>query len=206
MNHIFPKNIKYLIGVDEVGRGPVAGPVAVGVVAIKFGDKILNRKFKYIKDSKQISFQKREYWVGIAKEEVKKGNIKYKIAFVSHTIIDTKGISFAIRKAIKSSIKNLSLHPRECFVLLDGGLKAPKEFLYQKTIIRGDVKEKIIALASVVAKVARDKKMICLAKKYPQYGFKEHKGYLTKFHLDVIKQIGICPIHRASFLKKILSI
>ena len=95
------------------------------------------------------------------------------------------------------------MKPKKCLVLLDGGLRAPKRFMYQKTIIRGDEKEYAIALASIMAKVTRDRKMVKLSKKYPLYGFNSHKGYGTKKHYEKIKKCGLCELHRRSFLKQL---
>jgi len=193
------KDVKYCIGIDEVGRGPLAGPVAVCALClpIKFKDK----RFAKFKDSKKLSADQREKWLLLIEEERKKGNIKYAVSFESNTIIDKKGIVFAIKNALKKSINKISSKPNDCLVLLDGGLKAPSEFLKQETIIKGDEKELAIALASIVAKVARDKIMVNLAKTYPQYGFEKHKGYGTAFHGKMICKNGLSKIHRQSFCR-----
>jgi ribonuclease HII len=111
------------------------------------------------------------------------------------------GINRAIAQAIKLSITRLGINPRECLVLLDGGLKAPPPFSHQKTIVRGDEKEPVISLASILAKLHRDKKMERFARQYSGYGFDEHKGYGTSQHLKKIRALGMCEIHRRSFLK-----
>lgn len=193
------QNVKYLIGIDEVGRGPLAGPVCLCAFIIQnnFNMSVFSR----VKDSKQLSAQKREKWFEKIKELKKKGVVDYKIAFGSHTEIDKIGISKSIQKAISKCLKNIN--PKTCRVLLDGGLKTPKEFLNQKTIIKGDEKEKVIALASIIAKVSRDKLMYDFAKKYPQYGFDKHKGYGTALHIKNIKKHGFCKIHRKTYLKNL---
>src|SRR3989344_1523748 len=182
------ERFQYLVGIDEVGRGPLAGPVAVGAVGIKLNSKheirnsrqILNFKFKNfklskrIKDSKKLSEKKREEWLGRIKELKAKGNLNYSISFVSNKKIDEKGIAHCIRLAIKNSLKKLKADPLKSLVLLDGELKAPEEFTHQKTIIKGDEKEPIISLASIAAKVARDLKMVAYSKKFPQYNLHIH--------------------------------
>lgn len=196
--------MKYVVGIDEVGRGPLAGPVTVCVVACEqnlykklMKDKCLPRSGK---DSKKLSSQNRL----IYSEYLKKTGIKYSIIDISNKIIDKKGISFAIKTAIKKAVEKLMLDPKECEVLLDGGLKAPEEFVRQKTIIKGDEKEKIISWASILAKVARDALMCKIAKKYPKYGFEKHKGYGTVDHRKAIKKYGLSEIHRESFCKKFM--
>lgn len=189
-------SIKYIIGVDEVGRGPIAGPVAVGAFLIQ---KNLSWKdFKRLKDSKKLSASAREEWF---KRLRKLPNTRFVVSFTSHTVIDARGIVPAITSAIARSLKKLAVNPKECLVLLDGGLRAPEEFIYQKTIIKGDEKECAIACASVMAKVSRDRKMVNLSRKYPHYGFESHKGYGTQEHYARIKRYGLCAIHRKSFLR-----
>ena len=198
-------SFKYLVGIDEVGRGPFAGPVAIGAFAIPFAWQDFGKIFRGVCDSKKLTGEGREKWLSVIKKQKEKGTINYSVSFVGPKIIDSKGLSFAIRSALKSSLKKLALKPSQCLVLLDGGLKAPEQYMFQKTIIKGDEKEKIIALASIVAKVARDKKMIRCAEKYPHYGFEKHKGYGTRLHRDAIRQFGSCEIHRHSFLSNFSS-
>src|SRR3989344_1271712 len=210
------ERFQYLVGIDEVGRGPLAGPVAVGAVGIKLNSKheirnskqILNFKFKNfklpkcIKDSKKLSEKKREEWLGRIKELKAKGDLDYYVSFVSNKKIDDYGIAHCIRSAIKNSLKKLKADPLKTIILLDGGLKAPEEFMNQKTIIKGDEKEPIISLASIAAKVARDRKMVEYSKKFPQYGFNIHKGYGTVSHCRKIRENGLSGLHRKSFCKK----
>ncbi|MDO8430433.1 MAG: ribonuclease HII [Candidatus Taylorbacteria bacterium] len=195
------KDFKYLIGIDEVGRGPIAGPVAVG--AFVFLTPKAPRFFKGVKESKQLSEEKREEWFKKIKKVCDAGLIDFAVTFQSEKIIDTKGLSFAIKNALKISINKLQnklkINPVKTLVLLDGGLKAPAEYLNQKTIIKGDTKEKVIALASICAKVLRDRKMRKWAVKYPGYGFEVNKGYGTRGHYRAIKKVGLCDLHRRSF-------
>ena len=206
--------MKYLIGIDEVGRGPIAGPVAVGAFCISTRNlPKVRRIFKGVKESKQLSEQKRENWFEIIEKIVRSDLAVFAVTFQSEKVIDTKGLSFAIKNALKislNSVVNMSqvklYKAKNDFnnykVLLDGGLKAPSEFINQKTIVKGDEKEMVIALASICAKVLRDRKMNLLAKKYPEYGFERHKGYGTGSHYNAIKKHGQLSIHRKSFLKK----
>lgn len=197
---------KYIIGIDEVGRGPLAGPVAVGaclISVLKIKRLLTEGFFKGIRDSKKLSEKKREEWLGKIKELKMEGDLNYFVSFVSNKMIDKKGISQCIKSAIKNSLKKLKVNSLKTMILLDGGLKAPEEFIYQKTIIKGDEKEPIISLASIVAKVARDRKMVEYSKKFPQYGFEIHKGYGTAFHIQKISQNGLSKLHRKSFCKNL---
>jgi ribonuclease HII len=206
-------NPQFLIGIDEVGRGPIAGPVAVGAfcIPIKHLPKI-RKIFRGVKESKQLSEQKREEWFGEIECANKDGLIDFKVSFQSEKIIDTKGLSYAISTALDNALRGvLEVGPRRGStltsryqILLDGGLKAPVEFINQKTIIKGDEKELVIALASICAKVLRDRKMNGHAKKHSKYGFEKHKGYGTRAHYEAIKKNGVLPIHRKSFLKNFL--
>ncbi len=194
--------MKYLIGIDEVGRGPIAGPVAVS--AFVFLDPKAKRIFRSVKESKQLDEKSREKWFAIINDAKRKGLVDFCVTFQSEKVIDNKGLSFAIKNALSTSLFALKKAPESVKVLLDGGLKAPPEFKDQKTIIKGDEKEMVIALASITAKVLRDRKMIRLGKKYPNYGFEIHKGYGTKKHYDAIRKSGLLKEHRRSFLKKIV--
>ncbi len=188
-----------LAGVDEVGRGPIAGPVAVG--AFVFLDEKVKRSFRGVKESKQLTEIEREKWFAKIEEAKANGSVNFSVNFQSEKIIDKKGLSWAIKKALNNSLSDLNLNPKKVIVLLDGGLKAPPEYIDQKTIIKGDEKELVIALASICAKVLRDRRMIRLGKKYPEYGFEIHKGYGTRKHYEAIKKFGLLKEHRRSFLK-----
>ena len=201
------RRIGYEIGIDEAGRGPLAGPVAVGAVAFKTKDKVrLKRVFKKIrgKDSKKLTAREREEWFEIIKNEEEKGNLHFVVSFVGARIIDKKGIVFAIKTTLAQSLKKIGANPKNSKILLDGGLHASQKYLNQKTIIRGDESELSISLASIAAKVTRDRKMVRLAQKYPTYGFDKHKGYGTKYHCEQILKYGLSSEHRVSFLGSIL--
>ncbi len=189
---------KFVIGIDEVGRGPIAGPVAV--CAFLWKDRETLPPYG-IKDSKKLSPQKREEWFRQVQIWKRESRVTYAVSFVSAQTIDRIGITKSITRALVESLRKLQIEPENVLVLLDGGLRAPHEFHMQKTIIRGDEKEPVIALASIVAKVLRDKMMERFAMKYPLYGFEEHKGYGTHTHYRAIKKHGMSPLHRVSFLQ-----
>ncbi len=186
------------VGIDEAGRGPLAGPVSVGIVVFLAN---IGARFKGVKDSKKLSQKEREGWFSFLEEEKKWGNLDFSFSFSSNKEIDKFGISKAISRAILRSIKKLKLNPKTAKVYLDGSLKAPNEFKFQKTIIKGDEKVKIISLASIVAKVSRDRWMKKVSKKYKNYCFDIHKGYGTALHIKKIKKFGLSDIHRKSFIK-----
>ena len=181
---------QYIIGVDEVGRGPLAGPVAVCAV---FCPRRELRKLRGIRDSKKLSAAQREKWFA----KCQSLNVVCSVSFVSAGVIDRAGITNALKLAVRRSLAKLD---RSCEVLLDGGLRAPKRFVNQRTIIRGDATEPIISLASVIAKVLRDRLLVRLGRKYPGYGFEKHKGYGTRAHYEVLPKLGLSPIHRKTFI------
>ncbi len=193
------KRYSYFVGIDEVGRGPIAGPVTVCALVLQ------ERAPQFclgVKDSKKLSATKREKWFEVIKEKQKEGVLNFAVLSLSEKTIDKIGISACIKQCLTKALEKLELNPAECLVLLDGGLKAPVEYT-QETIIKGDEKEAAIALASIVAKVTRDIYMEKLGEKYPAYGFEVHKGYGTKGHYEAIKKGGISSIHRKSFLKSL---
>lgn len=195
--------MKYIIGIDEAGRGPLAGPVAIGVAFVKadFNFTLL----KGVRDSKKLSEKQREEWFEKIKIWRKKKILDFKVSLIGAKIIDEKGISHAIRKGIASCLKRLEANPENSKVLLDGSLKAPVIFKNQTTIIGGDDKEPIISIASIAAKVTRDRKMKRLAILYPKYQFEVHKGYGTALHCQLLRQHGASEIHRQSFISGILT-
>lgn len=190
---------KYIIGIDEVGRGSLAGPVAVCAfkMPVKFNAKIFGK----IKDSKKLTPLKREIIFAQLKILKKDKKVDYIVSYETAKRIDIIGLSHAIKNCLEKSLKKLKVKPGECLVLLDGGLKAPLIYKNQKTIIKGDEKERAIAFASIVAKVSRDALMVKLAKKYPKYCFEIHKGYGTQKHCEVIRKYGLSAEHRRCFCK-----
>lgn len=191
------------IGIDEVGRGPLAGPVTVGAVFIKNPRSV---RLKNLRDSKKLSPRKREEWYSLLLSLQKEKKLFFATAHISPRVIDkiniSKAANHAALRALRKLIKKAGLNPRHVKVLLDGGLRLPsKEEAYNsKTIIKGDEKIGVIALASIVAKVERDRYMVRASKKYLGYGFELHKGYGTKLHRKMIRKKGPSKIHRLTFL------
>jgi len=189
----------FYIGVDEAGRGPLAGPVAVGAM---FASKRMIARFRGIKESKQLTPEERDVWFGRIHGALG-DELAYSVSFASAKAIDRDGIVPSIRKSVASALLRLRSDPERVTVLLDGLLKAPPVYRSQKTIIRGDEKRTVIAMASVVAKVLRDRKMEELHLRYPKYGFDRHKGYGTPEHRDAIRAHGLSEEHRRSFCRNI---
>lgn len=197
--------VKYTIGIDEVGRGPLAGPVAVGAVCIKAEyTRHVKKLFPVVKDSKKLTPKARAEWRERIRDAEHMGYLSCAVSYVAPSVIDKKGLTASIQIALAQSLSEIEHDANETKVLLDGGLHAPKQYLVQRTIIKGDEKELAIALASIVAKVARDARMVALSKKFPQYGFEKHKGYGTRDHYTALKKHGPTPHHRTSFLKKMV--
>lgn len=182
-----------ICGVDEAGRGPLAGPVCAAAVILPEGAVIAG-----LDDSKKLTEKNREKLYDIIKQTA----VAYSVAYGTLEEIETVNILEATYLAMNRAIEGLTIKPD--FSLIDGnrvprGIKIPCE-----TIVKGDSRSMSIAAASVLAKVTRDRLMLEYDKKYPEYNFKKHKGYGTKEHTELIKQYGPCEIHRLSFLKNIL--
>jgi len=188
---------RVIIGVDEAGRGPLAGPVAVGVVAIS-PRLNLGRMFSGLDDSKKLSAKKREEIYVEAVCRARAGELSFCVRLTGSTYIDTYGITRAVRRGVWSGIRSLAPEPAGAKVFLDGLLHAPPEYR-QETIIGGDALVPVISLASIVAKVRRDRLMERLALLYPEYFFERHKGYGTKKHFAAINKFGLCDIHRRTY-------
>ena len=195
--------MKYLIGVDEAGRGPLAGPVAVGavMVPVDFDWGVLEG----VRDSKKLSEKKREEFYARASELERSHILRFTVSTSSSHYIDRYGIVPAIKRALAEALSRFAIEPHDCRVVLDGSLRAPAEYINQETIIRGDDTEPVISLASIVAKVTRDRLMKRLSPKYPAYDFHVHKGYGTAAHQSVIRLRGLSNIHRKSFCTRIIS-
>lgn len=192
--------MKWIIGVDEVGRGPLAGPVAIGVCAIPV-DLNTWENWEGLRDSKKLSEKKRNEWFERIKTEDK---VKWSVSSSGARIIDSDGIVIAIREAAARAILKLGIDPKEAEVLLDRGLIVP-EVWKQEQFTKGDEKIPVIAIASIMAKVTRDKYMVELGEKYPLYGFEKHKGYGTKVHQEAIRTHGPIPrIHRRLFIRNLI--
>lgn len=182
----------FLCGVDEAGRGPLAGPVFTAAVIFPEGVQI-----EGINDSKKLSEKKRE----LLFSEIQKKAVSYCVACASEPEIEQINILEATFLAMNRAIQGLSVPPD--FVIIDGdrmgGLELP-----HRCVVKGDAVSASIAAASILAKVSRDRYMVELAAKYPQYQFEKHKGYPTKLHFELLDQHGISPVHRRSFLRKYL--
>lgn len=190
--------MKSVLGVDEAGRGPLAGPVAVGVVAVEEGYDIL-AAFPGLNDSKKLSEKRREALFEKLQEEIRAGNVRAVVTLSSAAKIDGKGIAYAIRNGVSKGVTKLLPKPEDGKVYLDGSLKAPLEYA-QETVIGGDGTVPAIMLASIAAKVTRDRYMRKLDVEYPAYGFAVHKGYGTKAHREAIQKHGVTPVHRRTFI------
>ncbi|MDP2593718.1 MAG: ribonuclease HII [bacterium] len=192
--------MRSVLGVDEAGRGPLAGPVAVGVVAVveRFDVAL---EFPGVADSKVLSEKRREALFEMLVARVALGDARFEVAWGSEGDIDTRGIAVVIREAIARGVNHLAEASDEgqTFIMLDGALRAPAEYR-QRTIIGGDASVPLISLASIAAKVSRDRLMVALAPRYPAYDFARHKGYGTKGHYAALALHGPCAIHRRSYL------
>ena len=183
---------KIVCGVDEAGRGPLAGPIYAAAVILPFGVIIDG-----VNDSKKLSEKKRDYLYDIIKEKA----LCYCAASADVEEIDSLNILNATFLAMKRAVEGLETAPD--FALIDGNM-CPKLSIESKAIIKGDGLSASIACASILAKVTRDRIMLKEAEKYPEYQFEKHKGYGTKLHIEMIKNYGPSPIHRKTFLKRIL--
>lgn len=178
-----------IAGVDEVGRGPLAGPVCVAAVMMPIDDIV-----EGVDDSKKLSEKKRE----LLFEQIKEKAICYSIQMVDEQTIDKINILEATKLAMKNAINALDIKPD--VVLVDAISKLDVDTQI-RGIVKGDALSYTIGCASILAKVTRDRLMCELAKEYPEYGFEKHKGYGTKQHIDALKEFGPCVYHRLSFLK-----
>ena len=191
-NELKEKGYRYICGVDEAGRGPLAGEVYAAAVILK-ADEIIEG----VNDSKKLSEKKRDVLFKTIQEKA----LAYSVAFASVEEIEEMNILQATLLAMKRAVETLNITPD--YAIIDGN-KIPNLTVPCQAIVKGDAKSMSIASASILAKVSRDRKMKEYALQYPQYGFEKHKGYGTKIHIEALKQYGACAIHRQSFLKNIL--
>lgn len=190
-NSIFDSGIQVICGVDEAGRGPLAGPVCAAAVILP-----ANIEIPGLNDSKKLSDKRRRELYPVIMEQA----IAYGIGFADHKEIDEINILQATFLAMERAIHSLNVKPQ--LTLVDGNRS--KDFgIPVKTVVHGDSLSASIAAASVLAKVTRDDLMLKLAEEYPQYGFDVHKGYGTKAHYEALEKYGPCPVHRMTFLKKL---
>ena len=189
---LWKQGFKFVVGLDEAGRGPLAGPVVAAAVMLNLKFKNKNLKLlDEVNDSKKLSEKQREILFKILADHE---DVKWGIGIVSEKVIDKINILEASKLAMQKAIKKLDAD----YILIDGNFKIKFEG-QQKSIIKGDQKVFSIAAASIIAKVTRDRIMDKLHKKYPQYGFNKHKGYGTALHIEMIKKYGPCKIHRKTF-------
>lgn len=190
-NLLKEKGYKAVCGIDEAGRGPLAGPVFAAAVILPddLGDLGIN-------DSKKLSEKKRDALFDVIKEKA----IAWSVASASEQEIDEINILNATFLAMKRAVEGLSVKPD--IALVDGN-RRPKTGIEEMTLVKGDAKSISIAAASILAKVSRDRYLLELDEKYPEYQFKKHKGYPTALHYEMIKEHGISPVHRLSFLKNL---
>lgn len=190
-NLAYAKGFENVCGVDEAGRGPLAGPVCAAAVILPKGMII-----EGVNDSKKLSEKKRDMLFDVVKESA----LAYSIAFATVEEIEEINILNATMLAMKRAVENLSV--KADFAYIDGN-RTPDLNIPSEYIVKGDARCMSVAAASILAKVARDRLMLSFCDDYPQYHFEKHKGYGTKVHMDAIREFGPCPIHRPSFLRKI---
>ena len=194
-NKLWKRRLYIIAGIDEAGRGPLAGPVVAASIIVKTKNIFFK---KNIRDSKKLTPKKR---LEIYNLLMKSSEIEWGTGIVSEKIIDKVNILEATKLAMKKSVLNLEkkIQPKKInFLLLDGNFKIDID-IAQKSIIKGDGKVFSIAVASIIAKVTRDKIMKRYHKRFPLYGFNQHKGYGTKLHFKTLKRYGPCKIHRKTF-------
>ena len=187
------KGFKTICGIDEAGRGPLAGPVYAAAVILPLGLEITG-----INDSKKLSEKKREELFDVICEKA----VDFSIGIADEKEIDEINILNATFLAMKRAVDGLKIKPD--YALIDGNRYPRIGGITEETIVKGDGKSMSVAAASILAKVSRDRYMLEIAEKYPQYCFEKHKGYGTKLHYEMLEKYGISPVHRKSFLKKLL--
>ena len=187
------KGFQVICGIDEAGRGPLAGPVCAAAVILPLGTEI-----EGLNDSKKLTEKKREALFPIIQEKA----VAYGIGFASEQEIDEINILNATFLSMRRAVEAMNVSSD--LLLIDGNQKPKIGIGEEVTVVKGDMKSVSIAAASVLAKVSRDRYMLEQALKYPQYAFEKHKGYGTKLHYEKIAEFGVSPIHRKTFLKKIL--
>lgn len=191
--------MNFVLGVDEAGRGPLAGPLSIGIVSVP-EDVDLLALFPTLNDSKQLTEKKREVIFNELEEIKEEQGIRYMVLYEEAGAIDELGLTEVVRRSVWKGVEELLPEVSQGKVYLDGLLSAPPAYA-QETVVGGDGLIPSIMLASIVAKVSRDRLMCELAETYPEYGFEKHKGYGTKAHYEAIEKHGLTPHHRRRFLK-----
>lgn len=189
----YQNEFAYICGIDEAGRGPLAGPVVAGACILPVDCEIL-----YLNDSKKLCAQKRE----LLYDEICEKAITYGVGIVSAQRIDEINILQATYEAMQQAIEKMDITPD---ILLVDAVTIPKVPMKQVGIVKGDAKSVSIAAASILAKVTRDRIMTEFDEVYPEYGFAKHKGYGSATHIEAIKKIGPCPLHRETFIKNFVN-
>ena len=194
--------MKWVVGIDEVGRGCLAGPVMVGVFAIpeKYAHLL---EHTWVKDSKSVTARQRNDAYERLDELARGGHARFVVATQSANVIDSIGIVGAIRLCIAEALSAVDIPPSRAHVYLDGGLRAPDSWLHQSTHVKGDRDYPVISAASIVAKVIRDEYMVALAAEYPEYSWDRNKGYGTLIHRNAVQRCGATEQHRQLFCRKI---
>jgi len=198
---LWKKGFKFVVGLDEAGRGALCGPVVAAAVCLINKEKFKVEDFDGLKDSKRLLPKTREKFF---RAIIENPHIEWGIGKVSEKIIDKINILEATKLAMEKAVNVLERKIKENvdFLILDGNFKISLP-IPQKSIVKADEKIFSCTLASIIAKVSRDKMMLNFHLRYPQYGFNKNKGYPTQYHLKLLKKIGHCKIHRKSFLKKV---
>lgn len=185
--------VVHVVGIDEAGRGAIAGPVVAGAVILPLDDPEKMAQLAQVNDSKQLSAKRREWFYGLIVSHA----IAWGAGVSSAQEVDGLGILPANGKAMGEAVRGLT--PAGEFLLIDGRMKLRQLNIPQRSVVRGDSISLSIAAASIIAKVTRDRLMVELGVRYPQYGFAQHKGYCTRPHEAALKQFGPCPDHRYTF-------
>jgi len=198
---LWKKGFKYVVGIDEAGRGPLAGPVSAGAVVIDENTQL----HPYVRDSKKMSKKQREEVF----EYIKENCIAYGVCMIGPSVIDTLGIQTAVQMAMEGALKQVEekLGKKADYLIVDGVNVATITGYHMEKIKGGDIKHYSISAGSILAKVTRDRYMREVSLKYPEYCFEKHVGYGTKLHMDMLQRYGPCPIHRKSFspVRKLLT-
>ena len=187
---LWQEGYRVVAGIDEVGRGPLAGPVVAAAVILPTDAR--PSWLRFVRDSKQLTARKRDYLFDC----MERGGTCFGVGMVSPEVIDEKGIATATRLAMRNAVQRLS--PLPDFLLIDY-IGLPEVNIHQKSIVKGDRLSLSVAAASIVAKVVRDRFMVEMDGRFPGYGLARHKGYGTPQHMEMLQLLGPCPIHRRSF-------
>ncbi len=190
---LWKKGFKYVVGIDEAGRGPLAGPVSAGAVVLSPSSEI----HPFVRDSKKMTEKKREEVI----EYIKSNCLAWGVAMIDSQVIDEVGIQDAVKMAMESALKQVEsmLGSRASYLIVDGTNVATISGYHMEKIKAGDLKHYSISAASILAKVTRDRYMKDISKEFPDYSFEKHVGYGTKLHMDLLKKYGPCSLHRRSF-------